>query len=119
MVGHTAARLETFVIPASGGTFAPEIVYLRRTVVSGEWQFSPVVELVVFIETLPTSAQIDVDLLKPGGDPTVAGDWFAPAFSFTSTGQQTSQPIFAAGVRVRGKSGGTSGNAEVGMYYLY
>lgn len=119
MVGHTAGVLETFAIPAGNGSFAPEIVYLRRTIVAGEWQFSPVVDIVVFIESLPTDAQIDVDVLKPGGDPTNASDWFTPNFSFTSTGQQASQPLFAAGVRIRGKSGGTSGDAEVAIYYLY
>lgn len=119
MVGHTAGALETFVIPVTSGNFAPEIIHLRRTIVSGEWQFSPVVDIVVFINSLPTAAEIDVDILKPGGDPTNASDWFTPAFSYTTTGQQASQPLFAAGVRVRGRSGGTAGNAEVAVYYVY
>lgn len=119
MVGHSKGRTETFVIPVTGGNFAPEIIYLRRTIAAGEWQFSPVIELVVFVNSLPTSASIDVDILKPGGDPTNAADWFAPAFSFTTTGQQTSQPVFATGIRIRGKSGGTAGNAEIGVFFLY
>lgn len=119
MVGHTAGRLITFTIPAGNGAFAPEIMYLRRTIVSGLWQFSPVVDLVTFINSLPTSAVIDVDVLKPNGDPSVANDWFTPNFSYTSTGQQDSQPMFASGIRIRGRSGGTGGDAEVAVFYLY
>lgn len=119
MVGHTAGVTETFVIPAGAGSYAPEVIHLRRTIVSSEWQFSQVLEVVVFISSLPATADIEIDILKPGGDPTNSSDWFAPVVVYSATGLQTALPVYARGVRIRGISGGTAGDAEVGVFYLY
>lgn len=119
MVGHTAGALETFTVPAPSGNYASEVLYLRRTVLDNQWQFSQILEVVVNVASLPASATLEIDLLKPGLDPTDENSWFKPAFAFTSTGLQSPVTIYAAGVRARAKSGGSSGDAEIAIYYLY
>jgi len=120
MVGHTGSMYQEFTIPAGAGTYATEIVYVRqsRTAVQPK-SFSQVLELVLLIEALPTSCAIEVDVLKPGGDPDTAADWVIAVGSETTTGLKSPLVFYQAGLRVRAKSGGTAGTAKVITSFLY
>jgi hypothetical protein len=78
-----------------------------------------VVEAQVFVESLPAAATIEVDLLKPGSDPTQAASWNLAVDSINSTGLKTAQAFTGwPGVRYRLKSGGTAGDAIVSVSYI-
>lgn len=100
----------TMAIPGTAGQYAPEVLYCRMS----DSRLDLVSLLTVMIESLPTSAQIEVEVLKANGDPDTAGDWLAPSVVATATGLYNDL-TFAQwrGVRLRGKSGGASGNAVI------
>lgn len=111
-----------FDIPGTGGNYASEVVYLvqrdRTTLPKSMGEFDRVTEVQVNVISLPAGASVQIDLLKPGGDPEVAGHWRLDVVSLTALGLAVPQPLpQARGVRVRGKSGGTSGTAEVDIYW--
>lgn len=103
-----------FTVPGSSGQYASEVYYLTR---DGEFSDSPsptplraAVEVQPSIETLPTDAVLELDLLKPGGDPTVSGDWLLAQAEWTAVGLGSPQALSDwAGIRFRMKSGGTGG----------
>lgn len=100
----------TMAIPGTAGQYAPEVLYCRMS----DSRLDLVSLLTVLIESLPTSAQIEVELLKVNGDPDVSGDWLAPLVVADAVGLYNDL-TFAEwkGVRLRGKSGGSAGNAIV------
>lgn len=87
-------------IPGTGGQYASEVISFQY----------PVRRLtVIVLETPPTDAEIVVDVL--GTDDV----WYTDLASLTAAGISEVADFAAAGatVRVRGKSGGTSGSVQV------
>lgn len=105
---------QAFTVPAGAGTYAPEVLYLN---VDNDKRSMPDVigRLSINVIALPATATIEVDLLRPGKEPG-GGD---PSYRIAS------KSIAALGLaalielanqiggRIRAKSGGTAGAAEV------
>jgi hypothetical protein len=118
--GSLGGAMIDMTVPAGAASYAPEVIYLNR-----DWlnagalvpsDMAVVSELQLVGTALPATAELVVDLLKPGGDPTAGGDWILDAFSYDAIGANT--PIALSrwyGVRVRAKSGGTGGTATVAV----
>jgi hypothetical protein len=105
-------RSKTFAVPGGAGVYAPEILYLAQD--ENHPQSDDVSEVTLFIESLPATAVVEVDLLQPGGVETVAVDWIVAAQSHNAIGlKAVLQLANWRGVRVRAKSGGTAGSAVV------
>jgi hypothetical protein len=109
----TSRARVTFAIPAGAGTYdTTTVIDLTR----GPRGNAPggLSDLSVLVESLPAGASISLDLLKVGLDPATAGNWYLDVQSFTATGLQL-MVVLAGwyGARLRGKSGGTAGNAIV------
>lgn len=105
-----AGTRQTFVVPATAGQYAPEVLYCRASSAIQD----RVRRVSVFVESLPTLAQIEVEVLKRGGDPTNSGDWLSGPVYLNATGL-AEDLNFAdwLGVRLRAKSGGSAGSAVV------
>lgn len=114
-MANTRTRTTSFTVPAGAGSYAPEACYLnRQNVAATGVAFDEVVEVQNMIAALPATAAIEVDLLKPNGDPTQAGDWLTAVVSYSATGLQSILSLARwVGVRIRAKSGGTSGTATL------
>jgi hypothetical protein len=119
-VGSGYARV-TFVVPATGGNYAPETIITRQ---GDSGVLDKVSMLAVYVESLPAAAEIEVDLLKPGEDPALAASWLLDIRTITAVGLvfwgaslEHSWLNLAGwpGVRIRAKSGGTSGNSIVSV----
>lgn len=109
-------RQITFAIPAGAGTYAPTTIICRPDNATG--LVDQVLELEVNIVSLPVAATILVEQLKLGGDPTVDAHWLLKA-TLNAIGPQTLIAFSGwSGVRIRGKSGGTLGNAELHAAWL-
>jgi hypothetical protein len=125
-------RRLTFAVPVTSGQYAPEVLYCALANVAtaqsaggvvseprrGGMQFleaplDTVREISVMVESLVTASAVELDLLKPGGDPTVAGDWILAAKSWAAVGLQLQLLADWPGVRLRVKSGGTVGTTIV------
>lgn len=105
----------SFTVPAGAGSFAPEILYLNAES-NIKALFDMVSEMTAFIEALTATVTLEVDLLKPGGDPNVAGDWYTAVRSWNAAGIQTLFQLARwYGVRVRAKSGGTAGTTILAL----
>ena len=102
-----------FTIPASGGTYATEILYLRNdahlTRPTGDDEMDDVDEFQVDIEAIPTNATLEMDFLQEGEDPAVEASWTLAVQQYTVVGVQPLEAVVGQAIRVRGKSGGTSG----------
>lgn len=103
----SGAQQLTFTLVATPDAYATESYVLGDS-------FGPVhsvMELSIHIIAITATAQIEVDLLKPGGDPDTAGDWnLAAGGAFTAAGLQDLVELANwPGVRIRCKSGGTAG----------
>ncbi len=112
----------SFTVPAVGGSYAPEILYLAPDSLAeptSKGGFDPIDVLSVLLEgTPPASAQVEVDLLV-GSDPSVAGDWVVNAATATLAGLHDQLPLSGwRGVRLRCKSGGTGGTLGVSASWL-
>lgn len=102
-------RTVSFAVPLAAGAYAPEVLYLN---VDNDVRSLPdlVNELTTYISALPAGATLEVDLLKTGGAPGTAGDWYLAAKSFNAAGLGTTTTLSGwRGVRLRAKSGGTAG----------
>ncbi len=111
---------DTMAIPAGIGTYAPELIYLNRDYLSAgvdaPSDMARVSELQVHLGTIVATANVEVDLLKPGGDPATGGDWLLDVVSYATAGLKDPIPLSRwGGVRLRGKSGGTGGNQDVAV----
>ncbi len=108
----------TFVVPAGAGSYAPEVLFLRVTGSQVGSMFDPVSEATVAVESLPAGAQIEVDILKPGGAEADAPGWLTNQQTHTTIGlKQLLQLARIHGVRLRAKSGGTGGNSIVHCWW--
>ena len=102
----------TFVVPAGAATYAPEKILTRHDQSRGS--ADEVSELTVIVEALPASAVVEVDLVKPGGDPDVQADYITAVQTYNSTGlKPIVQLALWKGARIRVVSGGIAGNAIV------
>lgn len=90
-VGQGRARI-TYTIPASG--YAPEILYLGATPTGKSEYLHVVQQLQAFIESLPTGASLEVDLLRPDGDPTPDGPWVTVGAARGSNDKRVSTTAF-------------------------
>ena len=111
-VGSGYAR-ETFAVPAGSGSYAPETIITRQ----GDSNVCDKVDkLRVLVESLTATAEVELDLLKPGEDPRLAASWFVDAVSITAAGLATYEEFCGwPGVRIRAKSGGTAGSTIVSV----
>ena len=104
---------QTFTVPGGAGSYAPEVIQFRQQQERGT--HDDVSELTLMIESLPATAEIEVDLLRPGGNPD-GGDahYLLAVQSHNTVGLKAILQLAAwKGGRVRAKSGGTGGNAVV------
>jgi hypothetical protein len=103
---------QDFTVPAGSGSYATEILYLVENVISDDVntaeELALVNELQVNVDTLTTDATVEIDILKPGGDPAEADDWRTAVYTYATAGLKDIL-TFARwlGVRIRVKSGGT------------
>ena len=112
MAGH---KQVSFTVPAGSGTYATEELYLTSSGLATDIAIEHgVCQVSVVVGTIVTAAAIEVDLLKPAGDPEVAGDWLLAVKSLTPAGLQAVIELANwRGVRIRAKSGGTAGTQVV------
>lgn len=105
-----------FTVSDSSDEYAPEEYYVstRGTLRTSPEDLDSVLEVQVFVRTLPTDAVLEMDLLQTGGDPETPAHWNIGAQSWNATGLAT--PVALSdwpGVRFRMKSGGTAGTGRV------
>ena len=111
-MSSSGQQTRTFTIPGGAGSYAPTVIFTRQDQARG--QPDDVSELTLMIESLPATAAIEVDLLKPGGDADVAADWLLAVQSHNTIGLKPVLQLASwRGARIRGKSGGTAGPAVV------
>jgi hypothetical protein len=105
---------KVFAVTAVAGAYAPGKILTRQDQTRGS--ADEVSELSVLIESLPAGAEVEVDLVKPGGDPDVDADYVTAVQTFNTTGLKSIiQVALWKGARVRVKSGGTAGSAAVSI----
>lgn len=111
-----------FTIPAGAGTYDTQVLHLRADnqvalALSKGALWDNVEELVILVEgTPPLTSQVEVDLLRVGGDATVDADWVKTVATATAKGVYDPLRVAGwAGVRLRGKSGGTAGALPVSV----
>lgn len=104
-------RKITFAIPAGSGDFATGVIVCRPDNSAGSPDI--VGALQITIVSLPTAGVIVVDKLKIAGNPATDADWMLHK-TLDATGVQNILAFSGwPGVRIRGKSGGTLGDAEI------
>jgi hypothetical protein len=107
----------SFTVPVGAGTFAPEILYLNAEN-KKDAHFDIVSEMTAIVEALTATATLEVDILRPGGNRDVAGDWYLATKIWNTAGiQALFQLARVYGVRVRAKSGGTAGTTILALYW--
>lgn len=105
------SQLVSFTIGAVAGVYAPEVLYLNAEN-DPKVLLDLVAELTLVIEALPAGAQLELDLLKVGGNSKVAGDWLLTQKVFNAAGLQDAVALSEwYGARLRAKSGGAAGAA--------
>jgi len=121
MRGRPNSRTVTFAVPAGNGDYAPEVLYLAPTN-DPKSGLDCVEQVRALVRSLPTSAEVEIDLRKPGGgDPTLDASWnldigitSIAAAGLTALLEYAGWP----GVRIRVKSGGTAGSAVVDASWI-
>lgn len=109
-------RRVSFTVPAEADAYAPEVLYLAQEQ-SVRALFDPISELRLLVEDLPADAVVEVDLLRAGGNPAVAGDWITAALTYDAAGLAAKEELAGALGRVRVKSGGAGGEAVVNAFW--
>jgi hypothetical protein len=115
-----------FTVPAGAGSYAPEILYTTATgLVTGTFDWFD--RLLLLIAAITATAQVEVDLLRPGFDPA-GGDasyYLAGAAGIAAIttvgykGNVLGTGLWTGwwGARVRAKSGGTGGTTTIGAIW--
>jgi hypothetical protein len=86
--------------------YSPETYLLRGVQDAGT--LDHVSELQVCVHVLEAGSQVEVDILKAGGEPSNANDWELAVATYAATGLQTILPLSHwFGVRIRCLSDGT------------
>ncbi len=104
-------RTLDFAVPGGAGAYAPEVLYLNRDnlVTTGP---DEVGEMQLLVAALPTSAIVEVDLCAPGSG--FGGTVRTAVQTYNALGLTSVLSLAGwRGVRIRVKSGGTSGTATV------
>ena len=107
-------KTQAFTVPVGAGDYAPEILYLTprdQTVTPttfGEAFRGGVSEYQAVIEAMVADAQLEVDLLNAESDPATPANWNNDKV-YTAAGPHPIELLTRQAVRVRAKSGGTSG----------
>jgi hypothetical protein len=112
----------SFTVPAGSGSYAAEVLYLtsdaNTTRPKTQGGFDPVRWLRGAVLTLVTAAEVEVDVLRAGGDPATSGDWILDVQSLTAAGLGALLELPSIqGVRVRCKSGGNAGSMPVSIWW--
>jgi hypothetical protein len=110
MQGRRNSASITFAVPAGAGQYAPEVLYL---VLENEPKkgLDLVDRLRAVVRTLTATAEIEVDLMRPGSsDWTLDASWNLDVVSYTTAGLKDLLELAGFKVRIRAKSGGTGGN---------
>lgn len=106
-----------FTVPAGAGAYAPEVLYLN---VDNDKRSMPDVvgRLTLILVNLIATVAIEVDTLKPGGDPSNAAHWRTAMKSYNTLGIQALLELAnVVGIRIRAKSGGTGGAQEIDAHW--
>lgn len=119
VAGDRGEARASFTVPAGAGAYAPEEIYLKlpeSNVPAGLYDL--VSQLRILIEALIATAVVEVWILRMGGDPSSAGDWFNSGISQNAAGLSALiEMSSAAGIKLRAKSGGTAGNMPVTVFW--
>lgn len=110
------SRSGSFTVPAGAGNYAPEILYLGLpggALAADIPTLDPVGDFRLNVTTLIAASTIEVDQLKPGGNPATAGDWRLAVASQTLAGLSELLTGCGGRFRVRVKSGGVGGTGVV------
>lgn len=108
-----------FVIPVTNGNYAPEVHYIGAPdeTVAAEAYRGNIKKLRCLLDNLPASGQIEVEVLMVKSNPATAANWINVA-TYTADGLSAELDVLRwPGVRLRAKSGGTSGTVTVGVVY--
>jgi hypothetical protein len=105
------SKRHTFAIPEGAGDYAPVDLVLNEG--GGD---RPVYDCSVLVEALPATATVEVWLLRVGGDFDTEAHWINSGVDYDAVGLQSLLQLGAwAGVKLRGKSGGTDGDATISV----
>lgn len=100
----------TFTVPATAGQYAPERLNLNSHQPPSAVLTSPLLGVTALIESAPASAEIELWLLRLGGDPTNDAEFFF----FDTTASSKTWPLASfPGAQLRAKSGGNAGSMTV------
>jgi hypothetical protein len=101
----------TFTIPGEADEYAAEELVLNEG--AGD---RPVYDCSTLVEVMPTAATIEVWLLRVGGNADTEAHWINTGVEYTAAGLTALLQLGAwVGVKLRGKSGGTGGNATISV----
>lgn len=107
----------TAAVPATISTYAPEIGYVMQHP-DPKGRYDEFDELEVYIDSLPASAELEIDLCRPGvaGPHEADADFLLDVQSITALGFATLMVRKGwPGARIRAVSGGTAGDL---VYYF-
>lgn len=111
-----AAQRTVFAVPVTSTNLAPEVLYGNADNIP---LTTPAGSVQMVVEVGVATATVEVQVLRPGGVPATDGDW-VPFKSFTAAVAGTSD-VFAVAklpVRLKARSGGTSGNVTASLVWL-
>lgn len=115
----TGAKSQDFTVPVTSGNYATEVLEIRKQLTTNDPTFSPILDLVLLVETLTATAQAEIDVLRPGGDPSNEADWIKNVLTASTVGLYDATSLRFAGVRIRVKSGGTAGTTKVSASWSF
>lgn len=104
--GNSSPKAFSFAVPAGAGSYAPEVFYFGLGTGGLPAQLDAVDEARIDVVALPTSAVLEIDLLKADGTFDTAVD------TCTVTGLQDGLSFGGLKGRMRCKSGGVAGTAS-------
>jgi hypothetical protein len=111
-----AQQRTTFAVPAGASNYAPESLYGNKDNAALK---TPAYQAQIIVETGVATATADLQVLRPDGTPATDAHWVTYK-SFTAAVAGASDVYDVAGlpVRLKLKSGGTSGSAVVSLVVL-
>jgi hypothetical protein len=108
-------RAVTAKVPATVSTYAPEIGYTMQHQ-DPKGRFDEFDSLEIYISSLPASAELEIDLIRPGAQGRADADYLLDVQSITATGFATIMTrVGWPGARIRAVSGATLGDL---VYYF-
>lgn len=111
-----AAHRTTFVVPGTATNLAPEIAYGNADNIP---LTTPAGSVQVIVETGVATATVEVQVLRPGGTPSTAGDWVVfKSIAAATAGTTDVYAVAKLPVRLVARSGGTGGNLTASLVWL-